>query len=439
MSKFDLNIERYYEQKKQLGYELKAIAHIQYPIYCIHAIIWDSTPDPLENLDISILRCTLITSGISNSDVSQILSIQKKAVDLRIEKLKEDGLLKPEKKLQITDKGKEIIVSGKQKRLSKKSHDFYIDGIDFSPLKKELYYRKYTNSFYSENDYLYFTDKYGNTQTNKPFRPNIVHEPIEKEKIIEKILSIDSEERGLYDIPKGLEKIEKVDFTKMSIPILVGLSVKKNKIFKDLIDGFSVSGDIININHFYPKIKDRIEDLEVNLDIREEKISFSSNWNEIDSSSGKRKRIYFITKDDLKVAFKKYYNIPDIDDNNIINTDYEIGINITKDFIHNLNDGYSRRRILDHLIRGRDYSIFSGSHGVWLIFIQFRTDCPYIKSLLMVFKFLKDANKKNLNHSQIRQKVIEYENYREFLILIGEFGLLEDIDMRQNMYYIENE
>ena len=75
-------------------------------------------------------------------------------------------------------------------------------------------------------------------KSSKPFKPNIVHEPLIKEKVIGNINSISEKERSLYAIPLGLEEIESIDFTKMSMPILVGLMMKDGKPYRKLIDGF---------------------------------------------------------------------------------------------------------------------------------------------------------------------------------------------------------
>ena len=62
MALFNLDIERYYQTKSEEGIELKSIAYLQYPIYCIHATIMDSTPDPLEKLDKAIIKCILLNN-----------------------------------------------------------------------------------------------------------------------------------------------------------------------------------------------------------------------------------------------------------------------------------------------------------------------------------------------------------------------------------------
>ena len=97
MSLFNIDIEQYYPTQKEKGFELRYTAQIQYPIYWIHATILDSTPDPLEKLDKAIIRCLLLRKNIFLLEIAQMLSIQKKAVELRIQQMKNEGLIKGRK------------------------------------------------------------------------------------------------------------------------------------------------------------------------------------------------------------------------------------------------------------------------------------------------------------------------------------------------------
>ena len=87
MALFNLDIERYYQTKSEEGIELKSIAYLQYPIYCIHATIMDSTPDPLEKLDKAIIRCILFDDQMSSLDIAQFLSVQRRGIQFRIEQM----------------------------------------------------------------------------------------------------------------------------------------------------------------------------------------------------------------------------------------------------------------------------------------------------------------------------------------------------------------
>ena len=360
MALFNLDIERYYQTKKEEGIELKSIAYLQYPIYCIHATILDSTPDPLEKLDKAIVKCILISSNMSILDIAQFLSVEKRGVEIRIQQMKSEGLIDGEKKIRVTEEGKEVLIHGTEKRFQKRQHNFYLDGISFRPLSSELYAPKYLKSFFNENEYTFYTNSRGETKSDKPFKPNIVHEPLIKEKVLENIFEIPKNEREAWAIPPGLENIETIDFTKMSMPILVGLMVKNEKSYRELIDGFSNVGDSKKIMSFKSKIESKINKLELRIDTwkdkknETDKFVFASNWVEIDKENEEDK-LQFITNEDLKLAFSKLYDVKFSSEEEIINSKFEIGINVTEEMLLNLKS--NRSQLLRNLERGRDYQM----------------------------------------------------------------------------------
>ncbi len=447
MALFNIDIERYYQIQQEEGFELKSIAYIQYPIYCIHATILDSTPDPLEKLDKTIIKCLLLKKNISTLEIAQMLSIQKKAVELRIQQMKNEGLIKGKKNLTITEEGKIILVEGSEKRMLRRPHDFYLDGIDFSPLNSDLYSPKYLNSFFNENEYTYYTNAKGETKASKPFKPNIVHEPLTKEKVIENILSISKKERSLYAIPFGLEEIESIDFTKMSMPILVGLMVKDGKPYRKLIDGFSAIGEPEKIISFKSKIEDKINKLELRIDTwndretEEQKFSFASNWSVIDLINedhiNEDQKLQFISSEDLKLALTKFYKTGNLSDEDIINTNFDIGINVSKSLLLKLK--HNKKQFLKNIERGRDYQMFSTNNGIWLIFIAFKTECPFVNSLIEILTFLKQTKDKKLEFKHITERLFKYDIYRQALVFLEEYELLERIDINQNMHTTKDE
>ena len=209
--------------------------------------------------------------------------------------------------------------------------------MDFKPLNSDFYSQKYLNSFHDENEYIYYTNSRGETISAKPFKPNIVHEPLIKDKVLENIYKIPEEQRLKYAIPLGLEEIESIDFTKMSIPVLVGLLVKEGKPKRILIDGFSNTGDPEKIISFKSKIENKIKYLELRLDTWEDKFTNESKFSlhlsrsEIDNNDDDQK-LQFISTEDLKLALSKFYKIRDISENDIINTEFELGLNVSKTY-----------------------------------------------------------------------------------------------------------
>lgn len=439
MALFNLDIERYYQAKKEEDIELKSIAYLQYPIYCIHATILDSTPDPLEKLDKAIIKCILLNNDISVLGIAQFLSVQKRGIELRIQQMKSENLLEGKNKLNVTERGKDILINATEKRFQKRQHNFYLDGIDFKPLSCELYSTKYLKSFFNENEFTYYTNSKGDTISYKPFKPNIVHEPLIKEKVLENIFNIPQNERESWAIPLGLEEIETIDFTKMSMSILVGLMIKDNKPYREIIDGFSNIGASEKISSFESKIKNQIEKLELRIDTwkdksENDKFAFASNWVEIDKENDTEK-LQFITNEDLKLALSKLYNVKFSSEDEIINTKFEIGINITEVLL--LSQKSNRSQLLRNLERGRDYQMTSTNNGVWIVFVSFRTNSSFVHNLLEIKNFLKDAVEKKLEISNITKRLFSYKNYRQALVLLEEFELLEKIDINQHMHLEE--
>ena len=436
MALFNLDIERYYQTKKEEGIELKSIAYLQYPIYCIHATILDSTPDPLEKLDKAIVKCILISSNMSILDIAQFLSVQKRGVEIRIQQMKSEGLIDGEKKFRVTEEGKEVLINGTEKRFQKRQHNFYLDGISFRPLSSELYAPKYLKSFFNENEYTFYTNSRGETKSDKPFKPNIVHEPLIKEKVLENIFEIPENEREAWAIPPGLENIETIDFTKMSMPILVGLMLKNEKSYRELIDGFSNVGDSKKTMSFKSKIESKIDKLELRIDTWKDKINetdkfaFASNWVEIDKENEEDK-LQFLTNEDLKLVFSKLYDVKFISEEEIINSKFEIGINVTEEMLLNLKS--NRGQLLRNLERGREYQRMSGKNGIWVVYVSFKTDSPFVENLLEIKSFLSDARKKELEVKHITARLFSYINYRKALVLLEEYELLEKIDINQHM------
>src|SRR5574343_832115 len=106
MSNFSIDIEKYYEELSAMGRQLKGIFCIQYPIYCIHSEISDSTPDPLDNLDKVIVDFYKVKADFTSFQIGSIIGTSKSLVQLRLEKLISDNLLRTEdEKYFLTEEG----------------------------------------------------------------------------------------------------------------------------------------------------------------------------------------------------------------------------------------------------------------------------------------------------------------------------------------------
>ena len=276
MSNFSIDIEKYYEELSAMGRQLKGVFCIQYPIYCIHSEISDSTPDPLDNLDKVIVDFLKVKPDFSPFQIGSIIGTSKILVELRIDKLVSDRLLKKEdKKYFLTEEAISVFETKTQLRLHKQSYDFYVDGITLKPLPK-TYYNYYKSKLISEHHSFYKTSpKTRERYAIKPFAPDIVHTPPEKNQISDLIFAIETEQREDFGIPNGLQSIDEISFTKMSFQILVSVSKSSNGLLKELIDGHAIYSlgeehtyyETLrkNIIQFEPTLKERIQNLEFKL------------------------------------------------------------------------------------------------------------------------------------------------------------------------------
>src|SRR5690606_17611901 len=157
MSNFSIDIEKFYEELSGMGRQLKGIFCLQYPIYCIHSEISDSTPDPLDNLDKVIVDFLKVKADFSSFQIGSIIGTSKALVELRLDKLVSDGLLRKEdKKYFLTEEGVSVFETKTQLRLHKQSYDFYVDGITLKPLPK-AFYSYYKSKLINEHHSFYKT------------------------------------------------------------------------------------------------------------------------------------------------------------------------------------------------------------------------------------------------------------------------------------------
>jgi len=453
MSHFSIDIEKYYEELSAMGRQLKGIFCIQYPIFCIHSEISDSTPDSLDNLDKVIVDFINVKPDFSSFQIGSFIGTSKTLIELRIDKLIIDNLLsKVGSKFYLTESGISVFETKAQLRLHKRSYDFFIDGITLRPLPR-VFYNYYKNMLVSENYTYLYTNQKGDTKIAHPFAPDIVHTPPEKNLISDLILSIKSEEREEFGIPNGLQSIDDISFTKMSFQLLVSVCKLGDNLIKELIDGYAIYslGDEStyyetlkkNIKHFEPQIKDRITNLEFKLmmplqkrDSNEKSIPYlTTNWPEIDRYKNSNTKCFNFSSEDL-IKFLQTDNpfgfgIKEIETENIINEEDNILINIRQ---NHLVRSSNKHKLLSDLIRKRDYKIFNNSleRNVFLFYIFFSTDDTVVKELIEFIELIKEY--KRLPFSWFIENHPEYnEKIRPFLLLAGEFDLLEKFDIEKHM------
>lgn len=439
MAIFNLDIERFILAQKELGKELRGIACIQYPIYCLHTDIEDVSPDPLDSLDSSI---ALIYNNVTTDQeaISSFLSVPTSGVKARIRHFEKNDYLN-ENKTKLSQYGYNSLITCEEKKVKRKSHDFYIDGVSFNPMSHVFYSRKYKQVTVDEMEFTFYTDNVGNVRSYNAFSPSIVHTPFDEEKTLKSILNTTEEQRKALQIPVGLQSIEKINFVKMTFPILIGLFEKDGKALKEIFDGFNSLGESNHLETIKKSILSRVENIELRLNIKRDSQSnefynfdFSSNWNEIDVINEEYK-LFWMSKEDLKSAFEHHYSMKDIPIDCVINSENEIGINVSK-FV--LIKSVNKRDIINNLRRGRDYQMTNRflRTGVWVTFFSFHIADNYCCELLELLEFIDSAKSMSLEIEQYIQKFEKYDEYREMLVFAEEYELLEKIDMKLNMIQI---
>lgn len=456
MSHFSIDIEKYYEELSSLGRQLKGIFCLQYPIFCIHAEISDSTPDPLDNLDKVIVDFIKVKSDFTSFQIGSIIGTSKTLIELRIGKLISDNLLfKDENNHRLTEYGVSVFENKTQVRFHKQSYDFLIDGITLKPLPR-VFYNYYKSKLISENYFYSYTNRAGETKIARPFAPDLVHTPPEKNQITDLIFAIEPEEREEFGIPNGLQRIDDISFTKMSFQVLVSLSRTDNKLIKELIDGyaiFSLSDELTyyetlrkNVLFFEQQLNDRVQNLEFKLMLPYAKIDsnekpapyLTTNWPEIDRYKDSNNKCYNFSSEDL-IKFLKAdipfgFGIKEIESENIINDENHLVINIRE---NHLWKSANRQKLLRDLVRKRDYKIFNNNleRNVFLFYVYYNTDDPIVKELIEFLELVKEYQQ--FPFSRFIDRHPKFTNkIRRFLMLGGEFDLLEKFDIENHMIKI---
>ena len=450
MSNFSIDIEKYYEELSAMGRQLKGVFCIQYPIYCIHSEIFDSTADPLDNLDKVIVDFYKVKADFTSLQIGSIIGTSKSLVQLRLDKLVSDNLLlKEDDKYFLTEESISVFEIKTQLRLHKQSYDFYIDGITLNPLPK-VFYSYYKSKLISEDHSFYKT----NTKTReryviKPFAPDMVHSPPEKNQISDLIFSIDTEKREDFGIPNGLQSIDEISFTKMSFQILVSVSKSKDGLVKELIDGHAIYSlgeentyyETLrkNVKIFELTLKERVQNLEFKLTIPFQKKNSSekptpiltTNLPEIDRYKESKNKCFNFSSEDLLKFLEIMYGLKHIDQDSLVYEDDAVEINIRK---KTLEESPNRQKLVSDLIRKRDYRIFNNSleRNVFLFYLYYSTDDVIIKELIEFIELIKQYQRFSFadflkNHSEYNEKI------RPYLILAGEYDLLEKYDIEKHM------
>jgi hypothetical protein len=450
MGSFSLDIERYYQQMGELGNALQGIFAIQYPIYCIHSIISDLTPDPLDEIDKLIIDFLNVKSDLKPQQIASVIGSSKTLVEIRLEALLRDGLIeKRAGEYRLSNDSTAVFIEKRKTRQHKRSFDFYLDGVTLEPLPK-IFYSFYRSRYLAENETYIYTNSKGETKVGRPFAPDLVHTPPDKDRIKAKIYAISQEQRDTFSIPTGLEIIDDMSFSKLTLQLLVGASIKDGEVKRELIDGFAFYSigeglnyhEILkrNIQIFEPQLISKISNLEFRIAMRqpragevdESKGWLTTNWNEIDKAAAMQKKCFSFSSEDLTKMIHQWFQIS-LPEEAIVNSDTTIEVKITRETLLKSSD---RPRLLNNLLRKRDYKFGSTENNVYLIYVYFSCGDTFVQTVL---DFKSVINRLNEERTKITEATIlnlcpeSKGRLRELLIASGEFEILEQIDIEHYM------
>ena len=438
MANYRLDISRFIDLKAKTNNNLKAIVSIQYPIYYIHSEIVDAIPHILYGLDKAVIGSSKSLKSFDDDTVARLLSLPISAIKSRKEYLYNNEYL--DKKNNVTAIGESYISNEKDKIEHHLSQDFLIDGISLKPLPKELYGVKYREEYIYESDYNHFTNRKGETVSNRPFSPDLTHQPIQKSLIEKSLMNVEVNERGDYNIPLGLKALSSFTYSVCTLPIFIGLFENEGVLSRELINGFDSIGKNEHLNVFLKNIEERIKNLELRLNERKlsdgsTKFIFESNWREIDLKRDDD-RLFFFSKEDLKGFFCNHYQLEYIEMSDIYYESNSIGIKVTREVFEKTK---SKKKLLGNVQRGSDYFLRNNiTSGVWSIFFDFIAGDDFIREAVELSSLVDELIQKRLPESKVLDMIMSYENHRQILVALEEYRLLEEIDITNHMLNISN-
>lgn len=456
MGLFSIDIDRYYDELVEKGQQLKGIFCIQYPIYCIHANIIDVTPDPLDNLDKAIVDFLSVKPDFTPLQIASLMGTSKALIEQRINTLLSDDLIiEEDERYLLSSLGVLVFKEGKQVRQHKQSYDFYLDGLSLKPLPR-IFYSYYSSRFISEHDSYYRTiekgERKGETYLVRPFGPDLVHTPPDRSLITDNIFNVETAERAAFAIPTGLSEINDISFTKLSLQLLVSVSSGNNGLVKQVIDGFAIYSLADNISYyealrrnilsFEDNIKDKIENLEFKINIpafradkkEQPKPIITSNWQEIDKFKTSQNKCFSFSSEDLIRVVGEIFMINPVIEESIVNEDTEIVIDINKKM---LLQSPNRHKLINDMIRQRDYKFGNVDNNVFLLYIYFISSDDFVNQVIQFKKILGGINHNIISNEWVKKNHPDLtENFRQLLIASGEYELLEKMDIDNYMIKI---
>jgi hypothetical protein len=157
----------------------------------------------------------------------------------------------------------------------------------------------------------------------------------------------------------------------------------------------------------------------------------TTNLPEIDRYKESANKCFNFSSEDLLKFLESMYGLKHIDQDSLIYEDDSVEINIRK---KTLEESPNRQKLVSDLIRKRDYRIFNNSleRNVFLFYLYYSTDDVIIKELIEFIELVKQYHR--FSFSDFLKTNSEYsEKIRPYLILAGEYDLLEKYDIEKHM------
>jgi len=454
MAGFNIDIERYYQEIKQKGGELKGFFCIQYPVYCIHANIRDSSPDALDDIDQVICDFLMVKPNFKAHQIASLVGTTKTFIEMRIGVLVKEKFFKKDGRAYLpTAEGLAVFKERQKKREHEHAYDFFLDGVSLEPLPA-IFYTYYRSKLISEHDTYYKTNLEGKTKVIKPFNPDIVHTPPDMPKIIDRIFEITPEQREAFAVPAGLMDIAETAFTRQSFHLLISVTAYGDKIVKEVVDGsafFSLyDGESYyeamrkHIHIFETSLNKKIQNLFFKIQIppfREDqqyqpKPAFTSNWSEIDKHKQAERRCFSFSSEDLLKVIDELFQIKDVLPESVVNTETNIGISLTKEMLMASPD---RNKLIENLIRERDYYLVNRSDGgVFLVYLYYSSEDEFVQKVLRFKRLIKlERRGSKFDMNAFLNLYPEFSGeQRELLTAAGELDILEQTDISAFMVKI---
>lgn len=451
MATLRLDYEKLFEAFEKKNRKLIGVFTLQYPVYCIHSTIEDVTVDPLDHFDLLLVQIIAAKGDVSEFVLSSLLGVSKSVVEDRIRMLvNEDLLVQNTDSYSLTEKAVSVFINKTAERIHIRSYDFYVDGLTLRPLKK-VFYKNYKSKLVSEHDNYFRTNKKEERIIERSMKPDMVHCPIDVEKVVSNIKGITENDRDDFGIPSGFRNINELSHTKMTFQVLVVASTDGQEIYKEMIDGFAAESYLEN-SDFYGDIKKHVVDFEKNVSNKIQNLIFQfqeeqfkkdhtklfdemliSNWPEIDKFNDYSNQIFSENFSLVKNIVKKKIGIEIEFSKDFLENNKVIEIKVDSKMLKNSND---RSFLVSNLMRGRDYifDIKYTNFNVQLLYFYYSAADQVVEKILDLNSFINSIGANRIDKNVLLQQVDNCSStLKELLLLGGNYEILEKFDIAQHM------